>query len=155
MTIEFIDGDLFNYPGLDAICHGCNTQGFMGAGIAKEFAKRYPEMYRAYKFLCKKQENGLQLGDCFAFKNKDGKFVFNLMTQINVGANARYMAIKKSVGEMINFARENKIKTIGVPAIGCGIGGLEWKNVKNILINLGQKDNSIHLIVFEKFKKEI
>lgn len=155
MTIEFIEGDLFSHAGLEAICHGCNAQGFMGAGIAAEFSKRYPIMFRAYELLCKKKEpDNLQLGDCFVYKHGDGKFVFNLITQKYLGADARYDAIETSVINMLNEAIERKIKTIGVPAIGCGIGGLEWKKVKDILINLAEKQKNVHLIVFEKFKKE-
>jgi hypothetical protein len=52
MTIIFVSGDLFADPSLDGLAHGCNCVGAMGAGIAMEFRRRYPEMYLQYKKHC-------------------------------------------------------------------------------------------------------
>ena len=56
MPIEFVSGDLFdNAYDAQAFAHGCNCQGSMGAGIAKTFRARYPEMYDEYSRRCKAQ----------------------------------------------------------------------------------------------------
>src|SRR5262249_34840272 len=54
MPIEYVSGDLFdNAHDAQAFAHGCNCQGSMGAGIAKTFRSRYPEMYEEYRRRCK------------------------------------------------------------------------------------------------------
>src|SRR2546423_10973283 len=82
MPIEFVAGDLFaNRFGAQALAHGCNCQGSMGAGIAKGFRERYPQMYEAYRRRCKAQPRRFNLGDAWLWKAEDRPWVFNLATQ--------------------------------------------------------------------------
>ena len=53
MSIVFVTGDLFvNRFQAQALSHGCNCQGSMGAGIATGFRDRYPQMYAEYRIRC-------------------------------------------------------------------------------------------------------
>lgn len=149
MPAIYIKGDIFNYPGLDAISHGCNCAGAMGRGIAKEFKKRYPQMYVAYREKCKKGE--FNLGDIFIWEEKDIK-IFNLGTQETWKTKAILSAIEESVEKMCNLAIKLKINKIGIPRMGAGLGGLEWSDVKKTLQKIAGK-YSIELVVFEIYKK--
>ena len=130
------NGDLFADTDLDAIAHGVNIKGVMG-GIAGTIASKYPEMHDYYRYVCR--NNLLNGGDILPWKETNKPSVYNLATQINGGADARYPLIKKSVKKMLKHAEANGIDTIGIPEIGCGIGGLELPKVTKIISKLANK----------------
>ena len=123
-------GDMFAADDLDAIAHGVNCVGVMG-GIAGMVANKYPEMANHYKQVCK--NDGLKTGQVLPWKEDGKPAVYNLATQQNPGADAQYGHIKKSMKIMVKHAERNGINSIGVPQIGCGIGGLEWDKVREII----------------------
>jgi O-acetyl-ADP-ribose deacetylase (regulator of RNase III) len=131
--IRFREGDLFA-SGLAAIAHGVNCRGVMGAGIATQFRQRWPQMYESYRKRCLKGH--LVPGDVMPWQHKDG-FVFNLATQDKPGADAKPWAITAAVGQMISdahyFYRDYGITEIGLPMIGCGIGGLCLNDLRRAL----------------------
>ncbi len=121
MTIEYRRGDLFAQQDVGAYAHGCNCRGQMGAGIAAQFRARYPLMYRNYWWAC--QCRLLRPGMAMPWMTR-GPAVYNLMTQDLPGPHAEPWAITAAVGQMIAMARRCHVRTIGLPLIGCGIGGL-------------------------------
>lgn len=144
MTTEHRKGDLFQSTDLQAICHGCNTFGTMGAGIAVLFRKKFPEMYTRYRSKCKNEE--FSPGDIMIWSGEsDGKAVYNLMTQgcVRNSSNtynpgviqpATLGAIEASVGLMLVDAKSRGITRIGMPKIGSGLGGLNWLDIENVLV---------------------
>jgi len=120
-VITYRDGDLFT-SGLPAIAHGVNCRGVMGAGIAAQFRQRWPDMYEAYRRYC--ASGLLAPGDVFSWWPPQG-IIFNLATQPGPGANAQPWMIAAAAGRMIQVAHDVfGITDIGLPMIGCGIGGL-------------------------------
>jgi hypothetical protein len=82
MPIEFVRGDLFaNRYKAQALAHGCNCQGSMGAGVAKGFRDRHPAMYEEYRRRCKAEPRRFNLGDAWLWKADGRQWVFNLGTQ--------------------------------------------------------------------------
>ena len=135
MTIQYVSGDLFdNRYNTQAFAHGCNCKGAMGAGIAKSFRERYPDMYMEYRQKCKSEPRQFNLGDSFLWKEDDKPCVFNLGTQEHYWkCRASYEAIEKSLETMRNQADEEGIRSIAIPRIGAGYGGLSWKRVRPIV----------------------
>jgi len=135
MPIRFISGDLFdNEHGAQAVAHGCNCQGSMGAGIAKNFRARYPEMYEEYRRRCKAEPRQFNLGECWLWKADNQPWVFNLGTQEGYWrARASYEAIDTALRSMRQQADVEGITRIAVPRIGVGYGGLSWKKVRAIV----------------------
>jgi O-acetyl-ADP-ribose deacetylase (regulator of RNase III) len=129
MSFREVEGDLFE-QGLPAIGHGVNCFGAMGAGIAKVFRDRYPGMYAAYSLLCDKGE--ISLGGIMIWKEANVT-IYNLATQFLPGAEATLPAVKNSVSLAIRNCYYENIPAIGLPRIGCGIGGLNWPDVKAIM----------------------
>lgn len=116
----------------DAIVHGCNCFHKMGAGIALQISKRYPEAVYAdlitpigdYKKLGK--ISTAEITHC----SKQPFTVINAYTQGTTGRDGHYSAICKA------FTKINKKfsgKQIGIPLIGCGIAGLEWEIVYKLI----------------------
>jgi O-acetyl-ADP-ribose deacetylase (regulator of RNase III) len=152
MPIRFISGDLFdNEHGARTFAHGCNCQGSMGAGIAKTFRARYPQMYEEYRRRCKAEPRRFNLGDCWLWKADDQPWVFNLGTQEGYWrSRASYEAIETALKEMRRQADAEGITSIAMPRIGVGYGGLSWKKVRAIIEAVfGDWPGS--LIVYEEF----
>lgn len=145
MPARFVSGDLFRYPGLAALAHGCNCAGAMGKGIAVEFRARYPDMYAEYKRRCTAGE--FTPGDVFAWPAPE-LTIFNLGTQATWRTKATLAAIEKSVRTMVHLAEHSAITAIGLPRIGAGLGGLPWPDVRALLATIGA-DTSVDLVVFE------
>lgn len=152
MPIHYVSGDLFvNRYNAEALAHGCNCKGAMGAGIAKSFRGRYPEMYEEYRRLCKSSPRQFNPGDSFLWKEQDKPYVFNLVTQEDYWHNrASCEAIEKALETMKRQASEQGIKSIAMPRIGAGYGGLSWDKVQPIVESVFV-DWPGKLYVYEKY----
>lgn len=150
MSFSERKGSLFDADDLDALAHGVNCKGVMGAGIAKEFARRWPDMLVCYRKAC--TLNGLAVGDVLklggflAFQTED-RLIYNLATQDRPGPDAKLRYVAQGVAGMLNDAEDNGIKRIGMPRIGCGIGGLEWVEVR-MIVELLAIESSVEVVVF-------
>lgn len=135
MPIHIVSGDLFaNRYHVQAFGHGCNCQGAMGAGIAKIFRTRYPAMYEAYRQRCKAEPRQFNLGDSFLWKDNDQPWVFNLATQEQYWrGRASYAAIEQALRTTRHQADTERIRSIALPRIGAGYGGLSWRKVRAII----------------------
>ena len=122
-----VEGNLFDAD-TPAIGHGVNLAGVMGAGIAREFAERYPEMVPTYRQAC--LDGALQLGGFQRFDADDGRHIYNLASQARPGRDARYDALRNSVGAAIRDCLALGVSELALPRIGCGIGGLRWEWVE-------------------------
>lgn len=139
-------GDLFEATDLDTLAHGVNCKGVMGAGIARQFATRYPLMKKLYVERC---EEVLSPGEVFTYYHDDnGPLIYNLATQRRPGPDAKLRWVAKSVATMLADAESLSFpRRIGIPRIGSHIGGLEWVEVRMIL-ELLANESSIELVVF-------
>ncbi len=152
MTTQYVSGDLFdNTHEAQAFAHGCNCQGSMGAGIAKTFQARYPEMYKEYRRRCKAEPREFNLGNCWLWKADNQPWVFNLGTQEGYWrARASYEAIETALRSMRKQADAEQITRIAMPRIGVGYGGLSWKSVRAI-VEAVFGDWRGTLVVYEEF----
>lgn len=122
-------GDLFTTEATK-IGHGVNTKGVMGAGIAKAFKEKYPNNYKAYANECKL--GNLKPGGLMVWL-EDGKSIYNLASQDNPGADASYAWLFESTNRAARRLLNMKEKTLAIPQIGCGIGGLDWDEAEKVL----------------------
>lgn len=132
--MKHMQGDMFTTTA-NAIGHGCNVKGAMGAGVAGIVARKFPETEKRYSQLCARNglDGGMVLVTHETDENGDPFFVFNMMTQIWPGADARLELIKAAAANAVSKAIAYDITTIAVPQIGCGIGGLTWDQVEPVL----------------------
>ena len=147
MSIEFVRGDLFQWPGLRAFGHGCNCAGAMGKGIAVEFRRRFPAMFVEYKRRC--ADGSFKPGDVFAWTEGD-LTVFNLGTQATWKTRAELPFIEAAVVKAVSLAEQMGIAQVGLPRIGAGLGGLPWGPVKAALSRIGVPAK-VSLLVFEEY----
>ncbi len=148
--ITYIEkGDIFTLTDVTSFAHGCNCAGAMGKGIALQFRNKYPEMYLEYKELCK---NGEYIpGDVFDYDYGIGH-IYNLATQLTWRTKAKLEYIEKSVTKMLDLASEEDVTKLALPAIGAGLGGLEWNDVKDVLEKASANYPNIELYVVESYQ---
>ena len=126
--IEVKEGNLFDLD-VPAYAHGVNCRGLMGAGIAKSFAAMYPAMLPSYQKLCR-LGRGKLLGKVHPWQDpQSGKWIFNLFTQDEPGPNASLLSVYHSLRELLGMLIVRDITHVGMPAIGAGIGGLNFDEV--------------------------
>lgn len=95
--------------------------------MAVQFKRRWPGMFTRYRALCK--SGRLAPGDVHAYRT-EGPVVFNMATQDRPGPRARIEWVKDSAKLVAEFAQVHNIDRVAIPRIGCGIGGLEWADVR-------------------------
>ena len=150
--IKYIEyGNVFQLENVRNYAHGCNCAGAMGKGIALEFKKRYPEMYRQYKNLCEKGE--FKLGSVFPY-NYGGGYVFNLGTQQTWKTKADLKSIASALEKMLLFSEQNNLTKIALPKIGAGLGGLDWAKVKGVIEAVSASYTNQELYVVENYKPQ-
>ena len=138
--------DLFELPA-DGFCHGINTVGVVG-GLAESVFKRFPDLKHLYDRLV--DSGHISGGDAIpaAFDYGDQKFViYNLVTQVESGSDARLPLVWKALTQMKAHAKENGVKSINCPTLGCGIGGLDWFEVKGVMEQVFEDDPGVTLQV--------
>lgn len=121
------------------IVHGCNSHGVMGAGIAMEVKRRFPNAFQVYRQ--EYETEGLNLGGITYSQVDQYKFIINAITQGNYGPDIRqvdYEAVVKCFENVVEFALKVKAQTgkkldIVFPMIGAGLGGGNWNIIEKII----------------------
>lgn len=138
---------------INAFAHGANCWSTMGAGIAKFVAEDFPEVRQADS--CDERGPDARLGTLsYAYDHDQGVWGFNLYTQYYPGPNARMPSIISSVQLLfeqihdIVEAEQNETVYVGLPAIGCGIGGLNLFDVVRVV-------NSLADTLFEDSRRRV
>ena len=140
--MEFVTGDMFE-SGADALVNPTNCVGVMGKGLAKEFKRRFPEMFKEYKDLC---DDGLILpGEVCSLTVGDipPRFVFNFPTKKHWRDPSQLSYIEAGLVSLKNLTRyvsdrsirngEPPVQSVAIPAVGCGLGGLDWAVVRPMI----------------------
>ena len=146
--ITYTKGDLLRSDA-EALVNTVNTVGVMGKGIALQFKKNYPQNYKIYLEACKNKT--FKTGQVLVVKEGDilnEKVIINFPTKAHWKSDSTYEYIIEGLKALKKAIIENQIKSIALPPLGCGNGGLEWAKVKP-LIELALKDVNCNVIVYE------
>ena len=128
--IRFVTGDIIE-SNSSCLVNTVNCEGFMGKGIAYQFKKRFPENEKEYIKACRNGQ--LTIGKIFV-SNEDGKIIINFPTKDKWREKSQYSFIEQGMNYLVEYLKNSNIKSIAIPPLGCGNGGLEWINVKSILL---------------------
>lgn len=133
MTVEIAKGDLLEQR-VDAIVNTVNTVGVMGKGIALQFKRKWPANFKAYEAACKRGE----VTPCkmFVFDNgqlAEPKFIINFPTKRHWRQPSRLADIECGLEDLIKQIKTLRIRSIAIPPLGCGNGGLEWTQVRPLI----------------------
>jgi O-acetyl-ADP-ribose deacetylase (regulator of RNase III) len=130
--IELPGGDLFASDA-QALVNPVNTVGVMGKGLALEFKKRYPNAAKEYFLACARKEHRLEVGIVLVCR-EGAQFVIHFPTKIDWRAPSRIGYIDAGLYDLCLAIQTHSIKSIAIPALGCGLGGLPWEDVRNLIV---------------------
>lgn len=133
---------------LDVIIHGCNCFHTMGAGLAKQIADQLPEAVAADKRTLYADLAKLGSFSAQQIVRDDARFlVVNAYTQYHPGPHAEYAAIKMFCDNFYEMFKGFRLR-IGIPEIGCGIGGLSINQVE-VILEAYLQDMDVTLVVYD------
>jgi O-acetyl-ADP-ribose deacetylase (regulator of RNase III) len=147
--MRYIKGNLLQ-AGTQALVNTVNTVGVMGKGIALQFKETFPHNFKVYLAACK--NGSIQPGKLLAVKDQtlEGeKIIINFPTKTEWFKKSQYEYIESGLQDLVSLIKELNIKSIAIPPLGCGNGGLKWEKVKPMLeAYLGDMEN-VEIIVYE------
>jgi O-acetyl-ADP-ribose deacetylase (regulator of RNase III) len=134
MAISLVHGDLLKQDDVDAIVNTVNCVGVMGKGIALQFRNRWPENFRAYEAACKAKQ--VRPGRMFVFDSGGlvkPNFIVNFPTKDHWRGKSRIEFIRDGLVDLVAQVRQLGIRSIAIPPLGCGNGGLDWEVVHPLI----------------------
>lgn len=150
--ITFTQGNLLEAR-VEALVNTVNTVGVMGKGIALMFKERFAENFRLYAAACKSKQ--VQTGKMFITQvhELDGpRWIVNFPTKQHWRPPSRMEWIVEGLQDLRRFLIEHQVKSIAIPPLGAGNGGLEWVEVREQIEQaLGGLDTEI--LVYEPTKQ--
>ncbi|QRG10208.1 macro domain-containing protein (plasmid) [Xanthobacter dioxanivorans] len=147
--IEFRTGDILTVDA-EAIVNTVNCVGIMGRGIALQFKNDFPENFRAYEAACAREE--VQPGRMFVFETRtltNPKFIINFPTKRHWRGKSRMEDIDSGLKALVEEVRTRGIRSIAIPPLGSGLGGLNWADVRPRIVEALRGLNHCEVIVFE------
>jgi O-acetyl-ADP-ribose deacetylase (regulator of RNase III) len=146
--IEFKTGDILQADA-EALVNTVNCVGIMGRGIALQFKQAFPDNFKAYEAACARTE--VQPGRMFVTETgflANPKFIINFPTKRHWRGRSRIEDIEAGLKALADEIRRRGIRSIAVPPLGSGLGGLDWAEVRPLIeAALGKLD--VQAIVFE------
>jgi len=147
--IEYKSGDLLAEQA-DALVNTVNCVGFMGRGIAAQFKKAWPDNFKAYAAACRREE--VQPGSMFVFETSrlmPPRFIINFPTKRHWRGKSRVEDIEAGLAALVEEVREREIRSIAIPPLGAGLGGLDWREVRALIDEAAKELPDVQVIVFE------
>lgn len=147
-NIEIRTGDIFKADA-DAIVNTVNCVGIMGRGIALQFKNAYPANFKAYKAACDAEQ--VQPGRMFVFETGKftPRFIVNFPTKRHWKGKSRIEDIEAGLAALAREISDRGIKSVAVPPLGAGLGGLEWDIVLPRIKLALQDISGVEVIIFE------
>lgn len=118
----------------EALVNTVNCDGFMGKGIALQFKQAYPENFKVYERACRAGE--VEPGRMLVFPTGsllNPKYIINFPTKRHWREKSRIEYIASGLRALIEETRRLQIGSIAVPPLGCGLGGLDWREVRPMI----------------------
>ena len=147
--IRYTKGNLLE-ANSDALVNTVNCVGVMGKGIALQFKQAFPENYEKYCQACERGE--VKPGRMFVFATGNlmgTKFIVNFPTNRHWKGKSKIEDVDRGLDSLVETIRANRIKTIAVPPLGCGNGGLDWAEVRNLIQGKLGRVEGVQVLVFE------
>jgi len=124
--VKVLIGDLFESQA-QTLVNTVNCVGVMGKGVALEFKKRFPANFEDYARRCERKE--VRLGEPYLFRDPSGRLIVNFPTKDHWRSPARVKDIERGLDYFARHFAQWGVKSVAMPPLGCGNGGLEWSEV--------------------------
>jgi O-acetyl-ADP-ribose deacetylase (regulator of RNase III) len=128
--IEPLIGDLFESQA-QTLVNAVNCVGVMGKGVALEFKRRFPAMFKDYVSRCRQKD--VRLGEPYLYRDESGRLIVNFPTKDHWRSPSRFEDVAAGLDYFVAHVSEWGITSVAMPALGCGHGGLAWSEVGPLL----------------------
>lgn len=150
MAITITHGDLLKQEDVDAIVNTVNCVGVMGKGIALQFKNKWPLNFAQYAAACKAKE--LRPGTMFIHDSGGlvkPNYIINFPTKDHWRGSSKLKFIEDGLVDLVLQVKRLSIKSIAIPPLGCGNGGLEWSVVKPLIESAFAEVPEVDVRLFE------
>lgn len=130
--ITYKQGNLLE-SNAEALVNAVNTVGVMGKGIALMFKEKFPENMVKYKNACANKQ--VQIGKMFVTRQETPipQWIVNFPTKEHWKNPSRLEWISSGLSDLRQFIIKNNVKSIAIPPLGSGNGGLNWVEVRELI----------------------
>ncbi len=146
--ITYLHGNLLR-ANVDALVNAVNCVGVMGKGIALQFKKAFPANFKAYEQACRRGE--VKPGHMFVFANEPPStpsFLVNFPTKRHWRDPSLLEDIRTGMTALVEEVRNRGIRSLAIPALGCGNGGLDWREVRPVIDSALRQLSDLYVLFF-------
>jgi O-acetyl-ADP-ribose deacetylase (regulator of RNase III) len=148
--IEIVSGNLLEAQ-VEALVNTVNTEGVMGKGIALQFRQAFPAMFNAYVADCR--TGAVKLGKMNIFDlggplRSGPRWIINFPTKSHWKSRSRLKDIERGLESFVATVRALNIESVAVPPLGCGLGGLDWSDVRPLIERAFAQTDDVHVLLF-------
>jgi O-acetyl-ADP-ribose deacetylase (regulator of RNase III) len=147
--VEYKKGDILT-ENAEALVNTVNCVGIMGRGIALQFKNAYPENFKSYVVACKRNE--VQPGRMFVFETgqlTNPRYIINFPTKRHWRGKSRIEDLEAGLVALAEVIQSRKIRSIAIPPLGSGLGGLNWSDVRPRIEKALRRFENVKIVVFE------
>lgn len=151
--MRYTTGNLLDVPA-DALVNTVNTVGVMGKGIALMFKEKFPENFRLYEEAC--EAGQVEVGHLMITEGSDmygPRWIVNFPTKKHWRHPSKLEWIESGLKELRKFIEFKGVKSIAIPPLGAGNGGLEWTDVRAVIARELAGLKGVDILVFEPTSK--
>jgi O-acetyl-ADP-ribose deacetylase (regulator of RNase III) len=148
-VIEPTYGDLLQADA-EALVNAVNCHGLMGKGIALQFKLAFPNNYQQYKAAC--DAGAVQPGHMLVAptgQRANPRYIINFPTKRHWRDRSRLDDVESGLAALIEVVRDLKIGSIAIPALGCGLGGLDWATVRPLIVGAFVPLPEVRVLLYE------
>jgi len=150
--IKFVTGSIFD-SSAQALINTVNCEGVMGKGLALQFKKKFKNMYMDYVRVCSAGE--LRPGKLHTFV-ENRKFIINFPTKDTWRRKSKMQYIEDGLNALVQLLKEQNIKSVAIPPLGAGNGGLDWAEVKKVILDkLTDISAEVDIYIYEPMVKPV
>jgi len=134
----------------EALVNTVNCVGYMGKGVALQFKKAFPENFTEYQKACRARL--VQPGKMLTFATGSvlsPRYIINFPTKRHWRGKSRYEDIEAGLRALVSEVRNLEIRSIALPPLGCGLGGLDWKRVRPMIEAAFAGAADVRVMLFE------
>jgi O-acetyl-ADP-ribose deacetylase (regulator of RNase III) len=147
-NFQFIsDGNIF-LSFAEALVNPVNCVGVMGKGLAKQFKVKFPDNFKQYKEACDNED--IMIGRMNVYWDDNERVtIFNFPTKVHWRNKSQYRWIDSGLNALRSDLMYFGIRSVAIPPLGCGLGGLEWSRVRDMIIKKLDEFNDLSVKVYE------
>lgn len=149
MTIKFTQGNILEADA-EALVNTVNTVGVMGKGVALMFKEAFPDNFKQYETAARSKQ--LSVGKMFVTRRETllgPKWIVNFPTKAHWRYPSRMEWVAKGLEDLKAFISQNEVRSIALPPLGAGNGGLDWAEVRALIVEKLTDLDDVSVIIYE------